>query len=86
MVTTPTGKPVAMVHCNNCTSDLNAWVNIFDEFAASIGAKKMAELAKAQEMAGKEGRIDEIDANGSKLLADYAELLKVIEMLLEKNG
>lgn len=54
--------------------------------AASIGAKKMAELAKAQEMAGKEGRIDEIDANGSKLLADYAELLKVIEMLLEKNG
>jgi len=26
MVTTPTGKPVAMVHCNNCTSDLNAWV------------------------------------------------------------
>jgi len=27
-----------MVHCNNCTSDLNAWVNIFDEFAKSIGA------------------------------------------------
>ena len=26
MVTTPTGKPVAMVHSNNCTSDLNAWV------------------------------------------------------------
>ncbi|MBQ7139450.1 MAG: ATPase, partial [Clostridia bacterium] len=25
MVTTPTGKPVAMVHCNNCTSDINAW-------------------------------------------------------------
>lgn len=29
---------VAMVHCNNCTSDLNAWVNIFDQFAKSIGA------------------------------------------------
>lgn len=29
MVTTPTGKPVAMVHCNNCTSDLNAWVSLF---------------------------------------------------------
>ncbi|MCM1027804.1 MAG: FGGY-family carbohydrate kinase [Roseburia sp.] len=33
MVTTPDGNPVAMVHCNNCTSDLNAWVNLFDEFA-----------------------------------------------------
>ncbi|HEY5728676.1 MAG TPA: FGGY-family carbohydrate kinase, partial [Anaerolineales bacterium] len=29
MVTTPTGKPVAMVHSNNCTSDLNAWVDLF---------------------------------------------------------
>ena len=39
MVTTPDGAPVAMVHCNNCTSDINAWVNIFDEFAESIGHK-----------------------------------------------
>ena len=39
LVTTPDGALVGMVHCNNCTSDLNAWVNIFDEFAASIGAK-----------------------------------------------
>ena len=39
MVTTPTGKPVAMVHCNNCTSDINAWVNLLGEFAAAIGAK-----------------------------------------------
>ncbi len=31
MVTTPAGEPVAMVHCNNCTSDLNAWVNLFKE-------------------------------------------------------
>ena len=31
MVTTPDGLPVAMVHCNNCTSDLNAWVNLFEE-------------------------------------------------------
>ncbi len=37
MVTTPDGYPVAMVHCNNCTSDLNAWVNIFKEFAESFG-------------------------------------------------
>lgn len=37
MVTTPSGDPVAMVHCNNCTSDLNAWVNLFAEFADSFG-------------------------------------------------
>lgn len=37
MVTTPVGDAVAMVHCNNCTSDLNAWVNIFREFAESFG-------------------------------------------------
>ena len=39
LVTTPTGKAVAMVHCNNCTSDLNAWVNLFDEFADTFGMK-----------------------------------------------
>ncbi len=37
MVTTPSGDAVAMVHCNNCTSDLNAWVNVFREFAESFG-------------------------------------------------
>lgn len=37
LVTTPTGNLVAMVHCNNCTSDLNAWVNLFNEFAQSFG-------------------------------------------------
>lgn len=39
MVTTPDGSPVAMVHCNNCTSDLNAWVNLFKEFAESFGVE-----------------------------------------------
>ena len=39
MVTTPDGMPVAMVHCNNCTSDLNAWVNLFGECAESFGVK-----------------------------------------------
>ena len=38
MVTTPAGLPVAMVHCNNCTSDINAWVELFGEFAGAIGA------------------------------------------------
>ncbi len=39
LVTTPDGALVGMVHCNNCTSDLNAWVNLFDEFADCLGAK-----------------------------------------------
>ena len=39
MVTTPAGLPVAMVHCNNCTSDINAWVNLLAEFAGLIGAE-----------------------------------------------
>ena len=38
MVTTPDGAPVAMVHCNNCTSDINAWVSLLAEFAGAIGA------------------------------------------------
>ncbi len=45
MVTTPAGDAVAMVHCNNCTSDLNAWVNIFKEFAGCLGVEAdMGEL------------------------------------------
>lgn len=39
MVTTPDGSLVAMVHANNCTSDLNAWVNLFKEFAESFGVE-----------------------------------------------
>ncbi|GHV12333.1 ATPase [Spirochaetia bacterium] len=39
MVTTPTGKPVAMVHCNSCTSDLDAWVNLFGEITGTFGVK-----------------------------------------------
>ena len=37
IVTTPDGAPVAMVHCNNCTSDLNAWVGVFKEFQQLLG-------------------------------------------------
>lgn len=37
MVTTPAGDLVAMAHSNNCTSDLNAWVNVFKEFAQAMG-------------------------------------------------
>ena len=38
LVTTPTGKPVAMVHCNNCTNDMNAWVGVLRETAQLFGA------------------------------------------------
>lgn len=36
VVATPDGLPVAMVHANNCTSDFNAWANLFAEFAHRI--------------------------------------------------
>ncbi len=39
LVTTPDGSLVAMVHCNNCTSDLNAWVNLFKEYSEVMGMK-----------------------------------------------
>lgn len=37
MVTTPSGSPVAMVHANNCSSDLNAWIGLFREFVEAMG-------------------------------------------------
>ena len=39
IVTTPAGKQVGMVHCNSCTSDINAWVSLFREFADLMGLK-----------------------------------------------
>jgi sugar (pentulose or hexulose) kinase len=39
LVTTPAGDPVAMVHCNNGASELNAWVGLFAEFARGLGAE-----------------------------------------------
>ena len=65
MVTTPTGKPVAMVHSNNCTSDLNAWVEVFDEFAHALGAAvdqaRLFEILYEQALQG--------DADGGGMLA-----------------
>jgi sugar (pentulose or hexulose) kinase len=37
LVTTPAGDPVAMVHCNNCSSDIDAWIALFGEFADALG-------------------------------------------------
>ena len=39
IVATPSGKPVAMVHCNNCTSDFNAWLKTYQEFCGLVGAE-----------------------------------------------
>jgi sugar (pentulose or hexulose) kinase len=39
IVTTPAGKPVAMVHCNNCTSDIDAWIKLFKELLDISGTK-----------------------------------------------
>jgi sugar (pentulose or hexulose) kinase len=65
MVTTPTGKPVAMVHSNNCTSDLNAWVDVFQEFTKVLGVEisesKLYEMLYQQGLRG--------DADGGRLLA-----------------
>ena len=65
MVTTPTGKPVAMVHSNNCTSDLNAWVELFHEFAHALGTElttsQLFEMLYQKALAG--------DADGGGLLA-----------------
>lgn len=65
LVTTPSGDLVAMVHCNNCTSDLNAWVGIFREFAESFGIDvDMNKLFGTLYKKAMEG-----DADGGNLLA-----------------
>lgn len=65
MVTTPSGKPVAMVHSNNCTSDLNAWVDLFQEFTQVFGMEvsqsKLFETLYQQALKG--------DADAGGLLA-----------------
>jgi len=65
LVTTPTGKPVAMVHSNNFTSDLNAWVDLFHEFTRVLGEEvsqsRLYEVLFQQALAG--------DADGGGLLA-----------------
>lgn len=62
MVTTPTGKPVAMVHANNCTSDLNEWVDLFHEFTQALGVE-VGEL-KLYELLFKKALAGDADAGG----------------------
>jgi sugar (pentulose or hexulose) kinase len=65
MVTTPSGRPVAMVHSNNCTSDLNAWVELFHEFTQALGVE--VSQSKLFEMLYQKGLMG--DADGGGLLA-----------------
>ncbi len=62
MVTTPSGKPVAMVHCNNCTSDLNAWVDLFHEFTSLLGVE--VSEASLFEMLYNQALLGDPDAGG----------------------
>jgi sugar (pentulose or hexulose) kinase len=62
MVTTPTGKPVAMVHSNNCTSDLNAWVSLFQEFTHVLGVE--ISQSKLFEMLYQKALTGDADAGG----------------------
>lgn len=39
LVATPVGDPVAMVHCNNCSSDINAWMELFSEIIEAMGTQ-----------------------------------------------
>jgi sugar (pentulose or hexulose) kinase len=65
MVTTPSGKPVAMAHSNSCTSDLDAWVALFREFVDALGLEisqsKLFEMLYKRALTG--------DADGGGLLA-----------------
>jgi sugar (pentulose or hexulose) kinase len=69
MVTTPSGKPVAMVHSNNCTSDLNAWVELFHEFTQALGV----EVSQAKLFETLYQQALKADADGGGMLA-YAYL------------
>lgn len=62
IVTTPTGKNVAMVHSNNCTSDLNAWVEVFREFTQALGVE--IEPAKLYELLYQTALTGDADAGG----------------------
>ena len=68
MVTTPTGKPVAMVHCNNCTNEINAWARVFQGFLEALGQKPdMNAVFTAMFTAGARGAAD----GGGLLLYNY---------------
>ncbi|MFR9224259.1 MAG: hypothetical protein ACLVKN_21455 [Flavonifractor plautii] len=44
MVATPSGQPAAMVHCNNCTNEINAWAQVFKGFLEALQVPDMDTL------------------------------------------
>ena len=63
MITTPAGLPVAMVHCNNCTNEINVWARMFSEFASTMGfSVEMSDIYTALFKKALEG---EKDAGGA---------------------
>src|SRR5258705_10977602 len=62
MVTTPSGKPVAMAHSNTCTSDLDAWIGLFREFVDALGVE--INQSKLFEMLYKKALTGDADAGG----------------------
>jgi len=67
IVTTPDGKTVAMVHCNNCTSDIDAWVRLFGEFAGLVNPA--AKLNKSDLYSALYSKALEADLDCGKLLS-----------------
>ena len=68
MVTTPAGAPVAMVHCNNCTNEINAWAQVFKGFLEALGQKPdMNQLFTAMFTAAQVGQAD----GGGLVLFNY---------------
>lgn len=68
MVTTPDGAPVAMVHCNNCTNEINAWAQVFKGFLEALGQKAdMNEIFTAMFTSAQMGAAD----GGGLLLYNY---------------
>lgn len=68
MVTTPDGAPVAMVHCNNCTNEINAWSQVFRGFLEALGQKPdMNEIFTAMFTSAQAGAAD----GGGLLLYNY---------------
>ncbi|MBV9272428.1 MAG: FGGY-family carbohydrate kinase [Verrucomicrobia bacterium] len=62
MVTTPSGKPVAMAHTNTCTSDLDAWIGLFREFVDAVGVE--ISQSKLFEILYQKGLSGDADAGG----------------------
>lgn len=62
VVTTPAGAPVAMVHCNNCTTDINAWAELLCQFAKRAGVN--VSLGEALDILFEEASDGEYDCGG----------------------